>query len=119
MIDDGEPGLAGPIRTTLATGVLVAAILFVVGLVLAVAERSDLVGASSASGHIGTLLSGLSSGSPSGFLILGVLVLLATPIVRVVVSIGHFSAARDRAFVGITAFVLVVLALSVGVGLVP
>jgi uncharacterized membrane protein len=47
---------------------------------------------------------------------LGLLVLLATPILRVAVSVVTFAQQRDRAFVVITSAVLFLLLLSLGLG---
>jgi uncharacterized membrane protein len=44
---------------------------------------------------------------------LGILVLLATPVIRVVFSVVGFALERDRTFVMITLLVLVVLAISI------
>ncbi len=62
---------------------------------------------------VGLVLSLLGTG-PSALIVLdiGVVVLLATPVVRVVVSIVEYASGRDWAFVGLTAIVLVELAAS-------
>jgi uncharacterized membrane protein len=53
--------------------------------------------------------SGLASLNPINIIELGLLILLATPIVRVASSIVLFTAERDRNYVVLTLFVLVVL----------
>ncbi len=53
---------------------------------------------------------------PSGFMALGLLVLLATPIVRVVGSVIAFAYERDWRFAGITFLVLVIVLSSVLLG---
>lgn len=55
---------------------------------------------------------------PLGLIQLGVLVLLATPVVRVGFSLLAFARERDRTYVGMTALVLVVLLLSL-LGVLP
>ena len=62
---------------------------------------------------VGLVLSFLGAG-PIALIVLdiGVIVLLATPVVRVVVSIVEYGNDRDWAFVGLTAIVLVELAAS-------
>ena len=62
---------------------------------------------------VGLVLSFLGTG-PIALIVLdiGVIVLLATPVVRVVVSIVEYTSGRDWAFVGLTAIVLVELAAS-------
>ena len=53
---------------------------------------------------------------PSGFLSLGLLVLLITPIVRVIGSIVVFVWERDWRFALVTSFVLIVMTVSIIVG---
>lgn len=53
---------------------------------------------------------------PSGFLALGLLVLVATPILRVIGSVFAFLYERDWRFAGITFLVLVVVSLSLLLG---
>ena len=62
---------------------------------------------------VGLVLSFLGTG-PVALIVLdiGVVVLLATPVVRVLVSIVEYLNERDWAFVGLTAIVLVELAAS-------
>ncbi len=55
------------------------------------------------------------AGDPAGILDLGVLVLFATPALRVVAAIGLFAAERQRRYVVISIVVLLLLALSVAV----
>src|SRR5574338_1113226 len=50
--------------------------------------------------------------SPEAVIQLGVLVLLATPVLRVAFSLVAFARERDRTYVGLTAVVLLVLLLS-------
>jgi uncharacterized membrane protein len=59
---------------------------------------------------------GLRTADPSAVLFTGVLVLLATPLVRVGLSAGLFARAGDRDFAGITLLVLALLSLSILVG---
>jgi uncharacterized membrane protein len=49
------------------------------------------------------------SGDPRGIMQLGLLLLIATPIARVVFSAGAFAVEGDRMYVGFTLFVLAVL----------
>lgn len=51
---------------------------------------------------------------PEAVILIGLLILIATPIARVVFSLIAFALERDRMFVWITAVVLVVLAYSIG-----
>jgi uncharacterized membrane protein len=58
-----------------------------------------------------TLL-GLAHGTPQAIMVLGLLILLATPVVRVAVSIVAFALERDWTYVAITALVLLILLVS-------
>ncbi len=61
---------------------------------------------------LGSIFSGLLALKPFAVIQLGVIVLLATPVVRVGTSLVLFADEKDRAFVAITLFVLVVLIFS-------
>jgi uncharacterized protein len=58
-----------------------------------------------------TLL-GVSHGAPQAIMVLGLLILLATPVVRVAVSIVAFALEHDWIYVAITALVLLILLVS-------
>ena len=60
----------------------------------------------------GAILHGLVAFSPFAWIELGVIVLIATPVVRVMISVFLFAAERDRLYVLITAVVLVLLLFS-------
>jgi uncharacterized membrane protein len=62
---------------------------------------------------IGGLASGLASGALEAYLTLGLLVLLATPIVRVVAGSYYFARGGERAMTVITAVVFVLLLIGV------
>jgi uncharacterized membrane protein len=51
---------------------------------------------------------------PQLVILIGLLILIATPVARVVFSLAVFALERDRVFVWITAVVLAVLAYSIG-----
>lgn len=55
------------------------------------------------------VLSGLAQGNPIAIIALGLLLLLATPVVNVAISIFAFALERDWRFVMITALVLAIL----------
>ena len=55
------------------------------------------------------VVAGLARGDPLAIIALGLLVLLATPVVRVLVSIIAFAVDHDRLYVGVTSLVLAVL----------
>ncbi|MDI7276434.1 MAG: DUF1634 domain-containing protein [Anaerolineae bacterium] len=65
---------------------------------------------------IGGVLRDALAGDPDALILLGLLLLIATPVLRVVVSVLLFLAEGDRVYAGITLFVLGVLALSFVLG---
>ena len=62
---------------------------------------------------LASIASGLASLNPSSIIQLGFLVLLATPVTRVALSLFLFEAERDRKFVYLTAAVLGILLFSI------
>lgn len=65
---------------------------------------------------LGGVMSGLAHGDALAIIMLGLLVLLATPVVRVAVSIIAFGLERDWRYVAITSVVLLILLLSFALG---
>lgn len=109
----------------LRAGVIVAAMLVLVGgllhLVLHGGQRPDyrhFAGEPGDLQHPGRIFALALHGSPEGLIQLGVLVLLATPVLRVGFSLLAFARERDRTYVVLTSVVLVVLLLSV-LGVLP
>ena len=51
---------------------------------------------------------------PAGFLWLGLVAVIAAPISRVIVALGAYARARDWLMVGVSAAILVVIAVAVG-----
>ncbi|HEU0027653.1 MAG TPA: TSUP family transporter [Ktedonobacterales bacterium] len=62
---------------------------------------------------LGAVIPALATGSPEAIITLGLLILLATPVARVAVSIIAFALERDWIYVGITALVLMLLLASI------
>lgn len=63
------------------------------------------------------VVSGAAAGKPYAIIGLGMLLLIATPVVRVALSVIFFLAQRDWLYVGITLFVLAVLTFSLFSGI--
>jgi uncharacterized membrane protein len=61
---------------------------------------------------LGDVFSSLGHGDPLAILALGLIVLLLTPVARVLISIFAFARERDWLYVGITTLVLLILLLS-------
>jgi uncharacterized membrane protein len=64
----------------------------------------------------GDVITGLRQGKPYALIALGLLLLIATPVFRVAVSVFTFLWERDRLYAAITAYVLTVLIVSFLIG---
>jgi uncharacterized membrane protein len=103
------------ISGVLRGGVLLSAGLITIGVIVYYVRY--FTGWGVASAHtiprsVGAALSAALGGHPTGIIALGLLVLLATPVVRVAVSIVAFALERDWTYVAITTVVLLILLLS-------
>ena len=65
---------------------------------------------------LGDILRGLVAFKPYAIIALGLVVLIAIPVMRVAISVIAFAVERDRLYVFITAFVLAMLLLSFLIG---
>ena len=115
--------LNGVISRVLKYGVITSTVLLLTGLAMVIVEQpAGLPGSvqqlvSTNYGKptldLGQVLSGAAQGTPIFVIQLGLLVLLATPIARVLASVILFAAERDRTYVAITLIVLGILLVSV------
>lgn len=113
------------IGNILRAGVMISAAIILVGVVLLLAESGSTSTSDALSynpnhvphGNFDVSLAGLVSGlgalQPYAIIELGVLVLLSTPVTRVLVSVFLFAAEGDRTYIYITSVVLVVLLFSI------
>jgi uncharacterized membrane protein len=102
-----------PIGRTLLIGLVVSIAVMAVGLVVAAARGTT-------TSHVLPLdrvLPQLAKGTPAAILDAGILLLFATPLFGVLVALGAFVRQRDLPFAGITALLLVMLALAFAVAL--
>lgn len=97
----------------LLAGLTLAIALMVAGAVLALAGDGGAGAHQSSLTRLPTALAGLES---EGFFDLGLLVLLATPIARVIALLAGFLRLRAWFFAGVSLAVLVILALSAVLG---
>jgi uncharacterized membrane protein len=101
------------VRRVLGVGIALAVALMAAGLVLSVAAAEGLPS------HVvplADLPAALWDLDPAAYLSLGLIVLIATPFVRVAGSIVAFAREHDRRYVVITAVVLAVMCTSVVLG---
>ncbi len=99
----------------LLIGVVVSAAVILIGLVLLAFHPADFSarGLSSFPQTLGEVWSGLLTLQPQAVIILGLLLLIATPVLRVAVSVVAFALERDRRYVVITLIVLAILLFSI------
>ena len=101
------------VNRVLAAGIAITVALLAAGLVLSVAAGEPLPSRIVAPADLPALLLDLD---PAAYLSLGLLVLIATPFVRVAGSVVAFARERDRRYVLVTAAVLAVMCVSVLLG---
>jgi uncharacterized membrane protein len=108
------------VSVVLLGGVLLAAALILLGLALLLfgnaragepATVAEVIQQEIHPTSIAAIFDGVSAGRPGAIIRLGVLALILTPAARVAMTLVLFLAERDWAFVVLTTFVLVLLAL--------
>jgi len=114
------------IGTLLRTGVTVSVILIVGGTIVSFVHHPDYATSTTALSRLtrpgmaprnmGDVLAGLAALRGQAWVMLGILVLMGTPILRVAISFLAFARVRDRPFTLLTAAVLALLLLSVALG---
>lgn len=101
------------ISNVLRGGVLLSAAIIALGVVLFYARYltgdSPANAATTFPASLGQVGAGLAHGNPLAVITLGLLILLATPVFRVAVSIVAFALERDQQYVIITLIVLAIL----------
>jgi uncharacterized membrane protein len=101
------------VSRVLATGIVISVTLMVAGLILGLLDKEGMPSHVVPLADLPALLGHLD---PAAYLSLGLIVLIATPFVRVAGSIVAFARERDLRYVLITAIVLAVMCLSVVLG---
>lgn len=100
----------------LTVGTLVGVLALATGVVLMMASGISPLEGSFAPLDLAELLPGLIALEPTAWLWLGLIVVIATPLLRVVAAMAGFSARGESAMVGVSAAILVVVAVGVLVG---
>lgn len=117
------------IVTVLRVGVVLSIVIIMIGIVTTFvrhpeyfSSRPELGALTSPQTHFpntfGDVIDGVRQGEGQAIIMAGLLVLIATPVARVALSVIIFIIARDRLYTAITATVLLILLISFGVGLV-
>jgi uncharacterized membrane protein len=115
-----EGNVYADVYRLLIGGMIVSNVLFAAGILLALLHPRfiPLTGQwIKAQYHWAALSRGLASGDPISLMLLATVLLILTPIARVVVSIAAFAADRDHKYVVITSIVMFVMLLTVILGL--
>ncbi len=113
------PALTRSIALTLRIGVGLSAALAILGLGVLLSDPAAVFTAATVHGASFSgpgFVSGLAHGQGMDILLLAFIVLIATPLSRVIISVGLFARAGDRPFTGLTLTVLLLLGLSVLIG---
>jgi uncharacterized membrane protein len=100
----------------LQVGVLVATVVVLIGTVGLLAahggasvDHRAFVGVAPELRSLGAIVRGAFAGHPTAITQLGLVLLIATPIARVALTLGAFIIQRDRLYIGLTSIVLVLL----------
>jgi uncharacterized protein len=101
-------------------GVILSATIILIGLLLLLLHPGGILGPGVSLGvfphTLGQVWSGLLLLQPQAIIVLGLLFLIATPVITVTTSIVAFAVERDRRFVVIAMIVLVILITSLLIG---
>ncbi|MGO8949388.1 MAG: DUF1634 domain-containing protein [Ktedonobacterales bacterium] len=100
------------ISRVLRAGVLVSAGIICLGLIEFLFSPRSQARAQHVPVSFSAIWIGILHADPLAIILLGLVVLLATPVLRVAVSIVSFAMDHDRLYVGVTALVLAILMLS-------
>jgi uncharacterized membrane protein len=117
--EDIPPLMTRLISLTLRVGVVLAAILALIGLGLLFQGSTAAFTAATVQGATFTgagFVSGLAHAHAVDVLFLAFLVLILTPLFRVVISVGLFAQVGDRPFTALTVTVLLLLGVSILIG---
>lgn len=104
----------------LIAGMIVSNVLFLIGIVLALSHPQYFPLSPTwvrEQYHAGLVLDGLIHGRPTSYFLLGTLLLILTPVARVIVSIYAFWKDHDRKYVTVTLSVFIVMLLTVILGI--
>jgi uncharacterized membrane protein len=117
------------IVTVLRTGVIVSILVIIIGMTMTFVHHPEYFSSRPALGMLTSpkthfpntladVIAGVRGARGQAIIMAGLLVLIATPVARVALSIVIFILARDRLYTAITSAVLVILLISFAVGLV-
>lgn len=100
----------------LRVGVILSAVVILIGLILLLVTGATGYAGNTFPVQPMAILRGAAALKPYAIMMLGVFLLILTPVLRVVVSIFAFAKEGDHLYVWITVIVLVILAISMVIG---
>jgi uncharacterized membrane protein len=103
----------------LIAGMIISSILFALGIVLALLHPKYIPLSTRwvrSQYHVSTVVRGIMHGDPTAILLMATVLLILTPVARVVVSIVAFLVDRDYKFVVVTSIVFLVMVITVILG---
>ena len=118
---DPDARMARLVAGVLRGGVALAALVTLAGGILLLVQQGAVVpdyhafrGANAPYRTLPEIGRGVGGFSPAAIVALGVVLLIATPIARVLITLIGFIARRDRVYIALTGLVLVILIYSLG-----
>lgn len=111
-----EENVYAGVYDVLLGGMVVSSVLFALGVVLALFRHQHIVLTSQwirQTYHLSVFFHGLISGDPTSILLLATLLLILTPVIRVLFSIYAFAVDRDSKYVVVTAIVFAIIVVTV------
>lgn len=114
-----EENVYADVYRLLIAGMLASNVLFAIGIVLAMLHPHYVPLSSRwvrSQYHVSMVLHGLREGDPTAVMLVATVLLILTPVARVVVSIYAFLVDHDYKFVAVTSVVLAVMILTVILG---
>lgn len=116
---DTEQNVYVDVYRLLIAGMIVSSILFALGIVLALLHPQYIPLSTRwvrSQYHVTTVVHGIMHGDPTAILLVATVLLILTPVARVVVSIVAFLVDRDYKFVVVTSIVFLVMVITVILG---
>jgi uncharacterized membrane protein len=115
------------ISTVLRVGVITGFVIIILGIITRFIQHPEIVRSTEEFAHltadqalfphtIASVVTGIMAGEGEAIIVLGLLLLILTPVVRVAISIATFVYQHDRTFVAVTSLVLFLLLLSFFLG---
>ncbi len=116
----GEQNVYADVYLMLIAGMIVSNVLFVIGIVLALLHPQYFPLSARwvrQQYRAGLVFQGLIHGQPTAYFLLGTLLLILTPVARVMVSIYAFWVDHDLKYVRVTSGVFVIMVITVILGI--